>query len=320
MEKISYYWDKLKQKPFAYNLVLIVATLLALGLVSHILMQTGTRHGARRTVPDFTGVLLDDAQQIARDNDLKLCVNDSLYVSIYEGGMVLDQLPKQGVEVKPGRTVYISINSFRQKMVSVPYVAGRSLRQAKNMLEIAGLGIEKLIYRPDIATNYVLSEYCKEQPVSSHTRIEAPMGSGITLYVGVAGGEGTTVIPRVIGFSLQQAKSRLWELGLNVGKITFDKGVSLLNQREAHVYAQAPGQERSAALGSTVDLLLTLDGEKTKQQRIDAEKAAKGLAEERMAQEKERADSLAQVDLEQALTPAESTEPETTPSEEGFFE
>ncbi|MEG0498363.1 MAG: PASTA domain-containing protein, partial [Alistipes sp.] len=100
---------KLKQKPFAYNLVLIVATLLALGLVSHILMQTGTRHGARRTVPDFTGVLLDDAQQIARDNDLKLCVNDSLYVSIYEGGMVLDQLPKQGVEVKPGRTVYISI-------------------------------------------------------------------------------------------------------------------------------------------------------------------------------------------------------------------
>ncbi|MEG1611563.1 MAG: PASTA domain-containing protein [Alistipes sp.] len=320
MEKISYYWAKLKQKPLAYNLVLIVLTLVALGLVSHILMQTGTRHGARRTVPDFTGVLLDDAQRIARDNDLKLCVNDSLYVSIYEGGIVLDQVPEQGVEVKPGRTIYISINSFRQKMVSVPYVAQQSLRQAKNMLEIAGLEIEKLVYRPDIATNYVLSEFCKDKQVLRHSRIEAPMGSGITLYVGVAGGQGSTVVPRVIGFQLQQAKSRLWELGLNIGKITFDKGVSLLNQRQAHVYAQAPGQERSVALGATVDLLLTLDGEKTKQQRIDAEKAAKGLIEAREAQEKEKADSLALIDLEPTQSSAESTEPEVMTKEEGFFE
>ena len=72
--------------------------------------------------------------------------------------VVLDQLPEKGVEVKPGRTIYVTINSFSQKRVPVPYVAGRSLRQAKNMLEIAGLEIAELVYRPDMATNYVLEE------------------------------------------------------------------------------------------------------------------------------------------------------------------
>ena len=43
-------------------------------------MQVGTRHGARRTVPDFSGVKLDQAQRMARKYDLKLHINDSLFV------------------------------------------------------------------------------------------------------------------------------------------------------------------------------------------------------------------------------------------------
>lgn len=215
MEKLAYYWKRLRQNRLAYNLVLIGAIILAMAVAAHIVMQVGTRHGARRTVPDFSGVKLDQAQRMARKYDLKLHINDSLFVPAYEGGIVLDQLPEGGVEVKPGRTVYITINSFRQKMVPVPYVAGRSLRQAKNMLEIAGLEIDELVYRADMATNYVLDEYCDGRPVAATSKIEAELGSGVTLYVGVEGGYGTTVVPRLVGFPLKEAKGRLWELGLN---------------------------------------------------------------------------------------------------------
>ena len=259
MEKLTYYWKKLRQNKLAYNLVLMAAIILAMAVTAHFVMQVGTRHGARRIVPDFSGVKLDDAQRTARKYDLELHINDSLFVPAYEGGIVLDQLPEGGVEVKPGRTVYITINSFRQKMVPVPYVAGRSLRQAKNMLEIAGLEIGELIYRADMATNYVLEEYCEGRPVTQNSRIQAEMGSGVTLYVGVEGGFGSTVVPRLVGFPLKEAKGRLWELGLNVGKIDFDEGINLLNQKDARVYVQVPTAERSAALGSRVDLKLTLD-------------------------------------------------------------
>ena len=317
MEKSQSYLSRLRQHPLLWNLVLIGAIILGMAIAAHILMQLGTRHGARRTVPDFSGVPLHEAQRIARKHDLQLYINDSLFVPAYEGGIILDQLPEGGVEVKPGRTVYITINSFRQKMVPVPYVAGRSLRQAKNMLEIAGLEISELVYRPDMATNYVLEEYCDGKPITASTHIEAEMGSGVKLYVGVEAGYGTTVVPRLVGQPLMQAKGRLWEMGLNVGNIDFDEGVNLLNQKDARVYIQTPGAERSAALGSKVDLRLTLDEKKVAQYRAEAEKQAAAAAEERRYIEQEQADSLARVALEDATAPAPE---QPTHNNDGFFD
>ena len=99
MEKLTYYWKKLRQNKLAYNFVLIAAIILAMAVTAHFVMQVGTRHGARRIVPDFSGVKLDDAQRTARKYDLELHINDSLFVPAYEGGIVLDQLPEGGVEV-----------------------------------------------------------------------------------------------------------------------------------------------------------------------------------------------------------------------------
>ena len=203
-------------------------------------------------------------------------------------------------------------------MVPVPYVAGRSLRQAKNMLEIAGLEIAELVYRPDMATNYVLEEYLDREPVLPESRLEAEMGSGVTLHVGIAEGAGPTVVPQLVGAPLQAAKGRLWETGLNVGRIDFDEGVNLLNQKDARVYIQTPAAEYNAAPGSRVDIRLTLDTKKVAESRAAAEKRAREIAEERMRLEEERADSLAQAALErgfvlppEAKTPTESNETES---------
>lgn len=310
MKKSASPLARLRERRLLWNLLLIAAVMLLLAVAAHLVMQAGTRHGARRTVPDFAGIRLAEAQQLARKHGLKLHINDSLFVPAYEGGIVLDQLPEGGVEVKPGRTVYITINSFREKMVPVPYVAERSLRQAKNMLEIAGLEIDELIYRPDIATNYVLEEYSQGRRVTAESRLEAEMGSGVTLHVGVESGYGTTIVPLLVGYPLKEAKGRLWESGLNIGRIDFDEGVNLLNRKEARVYIQSPSAERGAALGSRVDLQLTLDRKKVAEHSAAAEKEAREAAEERLR-------------LEQELAGAElrlEGEAETTTDDNGFFD
>ena len=311
-------WQRLRANRLLWNLFLIVVIMLAMAIAAHILMQIATRHGARRTVPDFAGIALADAEKLAAKHDLDLHINDSLFVPAYVGGIVLDQLPEKGVEVKPGRTVYITINSFRQKMVPVPFVANRSLRQATNMLEIAGLEIKELVYRPDMATNYVLEQYYERQQILADSNIEAEMGSGITLYVGVDSGENVTFAPQVVGLSLRDAKGRLWESGLNVGKVTFEEGINLLNQKDARVYAQSNPAEQALSLGTPVDLMLTLDLERVKKVRGEAEKLAREAAEERLRLEKEQADSLARLELEGAIAPAE--EAQAAQPEEEFFE
>ena len=159
------FWSWLKKHPIAYNIVVIALVFLGLAIAAFVVMAFATRHSARRTVPDFVGLMMNDAEYFAGRRDLQIIVNDSLYVSAYPGGVVLDQLPKGGVVVKPGRKIYVTVNSSRQRMVTVPYVAGRSLRQAKNMLETAGLTIDHLEYAEDMATNYVLAEFVNGQEV-----------------------------------------------------------------------------------------------------------------------------------------------------------
>lgn len=288
--------DRLRRSKLAWQALLIVLTITAIIVVSSLLMMFITRHGTHRTVPDFMGVKIAEAQRAAKSNGLEIIVNDSLFVPAYEGGIVLDQLPKGGVEVKAGRKVYVTINSFRQKMVKVPYVAGRSLRQAKNMLEVAGLGIERLVYEEDIATNYVLAEYAGDREIGQSSQVEIEMGSGVVLKVGVEPEKNSTIVPKAIGHSLQTAKSRLWEQGLNVGKVTFDAGIDLLEQKDARVYRQSVGHNAGVQLGATVDLWLTLDEALIDKSSKASDKMAKELAEQRLREERERADSLEQAD------------------------
>lgn len=289
-------WQRLKSSPIAYHAVLICLSLVGIILLSSILMNIITRHGTHREVPNFTGVKIAQAQHMAQESKLEIVINDSLFVPAYEGGIVLDQLPKGGVEVKAGRKVYVTINSFREKMVKVPYVAGRSLRQAKNMLEVAGLGIEKLIYEEDIATNYVLGEYVGTTQIKAESNVEIEMGSGVILKVGVQPEKRTTIVPKAIGQGLQAAKSRLWEQGLNIGKINFDEGINLLNQKNARVYRQSLAHNSTTTLGTAVELWLTLDEKQVEKSSVASDKVARDLEEERLKAEEAERDSLEQAE------------------------
>ncbi|MFI3333219.1 MAG: PASTA domain-containing protein [Rikenellaceae bacterium] len=270
----------MKNKPITVrtilkNLAFIAVTIILAAIAAHFLLRAGTRHGTRRTVPEFKGISLREAQQLAAENDLAIYINDSLYVSEYAGGTVLDQLPAGGVEVKPGRTIYVVINAFGERMVEMPYVAGRSLRQAKNMLDVAGLEIDKINYTHDMATNYVLEQSNDGARITSSTKREVPMGSGVVLKVGVSYDDPYTRIPNLIGLSLREAKSRIWESGLNVGRINVDEGVNLLRHKNAKVYIQGAAANSSASWGSYINITVTLDESKINSAVSVANKAEK---------------------------------------------
>ena len=313
-KKVKQSWiARLKSKPVLWNLVLIAAVLLSLLVLSYIALAVGTRHGMRRTVPDFIGLGLKDAQYYAQKKGLRLIINDSLYVPAYPGGMVLEQLPKGGVAVKEGRKIYITINSFAQKKLPMPYVAGRSLRQAKNMLEGAGFGIEHLEYVEDIATNYVLAQYLGGVEVTAESDIKIEKGSGVVLKVGVSPDQNTTTVPRLLGRKLFDAKGKLWEQGLNVGEVTYDDGITLLNEDNARVCRQSVLQSSQLPLGSRVSLHLTLDKEVVAAATAEAERQ---LAEQ--LKQREMADSLARVEAD-SLRMLNDVAPQQQAEEDEFF-
>ena len=309
----SSWFAQLKSKPILWNITLIVVVLISLLILSYVALAVGTRHGMRRRVPDFTGLALKDAKYYAEKRGLKLIINDSLYVPAYPGGMVLEQLPKGGVDVKAGRKIYITINSFAQKKLPMPYVAGRSLRQAKNMLEGAGFGIERLEYVEDIATNYVLAQYLGGVEVTAESDIKIEKGSGVVLKVGVSPNQNITTVPRLIGRKLFDAKGKLWEQGLNVGEVVYDEGINLLNEGDARVYYQSAMQTSELKLGESVSIRLTLDKQVVDSAAAEAERALKEIAKQR-----EMADSLARVEAD-SLRMLQVVEPQPEQAEDEFF-
>ncbi len=289
---MKFFWSWLKQHTILYHLVVIALVFLGLAVASFIVMALGTRHSAKRTVPDVVGLRLGDAEYFAGRRDLKIIINDSLHVASYPGGVILDQLPKGGVVVKPGRKVYVTINSVRQRMVAVPYVAGRSLRQAKNMLETAGLTIDHLEYVEDLATNYVLGEVVDGVEVLEDSLVvHTEMGNGVTLRVGVAPNNTATSVPQVIGRSLHEAKSRLWESGLNVGEIEFDGDMDISDRNRAKVYQQSALVDEPLTYGERVSLRLTTDAERVESAIAEVERQV--IERERLKME---ADSIAKAE------------------------
>ena len=308
------FWSWLKRHTILYHLTVIALIFIGVAIVSFVAMAFGTRHSARRTVPDFVGLQLNDAEYFAERRDLNIIVNDSLHVSAYPGGVVLDQLPKGGVVVKPGRKIYVTINSSRQRMVAVPYVAGRSLRQAKNMLETAGLTIDHLEYAEDIATNYVLAEFIDGAEILEESEVQAEMGSGVVLRVGVAPNDTSTAVPQVIGRSLFEAKSKLWESGLNIGEVIFEEGMPALDRNRAKVYQQSILPSEAVSYGKRVSLHLTLDAEKVESAVAECERRIEEALKAKM-----EADSIAKAE-QRLLDSVANAEKKSAPqSEDNFF-
>lgn len=110
-----------------------------------------TDHGDELQVPDVKGVYFDDARSRLENAGLGVELSDSVYDSSLRPGAVVDQNPKVGTHVKPGRTIYLTINAFSPKMVSLPSLNDISARQARSILE--GLGIT------DVSEEIVISEY-----------------------------------------------------------------------------------------------------------------------------------------------------------------
>ena len=109
-------------------------------------------------------------------------LSDSVYDDRAKRGSVIEQNPRPGNEVKPGRTVYLTVNAFYPRMITVPALTDISLRQARSIL--TGLGIKNIVEIP-VESEYrelVLSAEYRGAPMRAGMRI--PIDSKVTLRYG----------------------------------------------------------------------------------------------------------------------------------------
>jgi beta-lactam-binding protein with PASTA domain len=234
-------------------LAVFVVVVLMLTGVSLVLNST-TRHGEALTVPDITGMSIDDAIQILDAKHLKYMITDSLFFEDKPKNSVLDQNPSPQSKVKEGRIIYLTLNSTKAPLVNMPNLIDVSLRQAQVMLQSLGLKTGKLIYKPDIAQNVVLNQQYNNDNIAPGAKIAK--GSTVDLVLGDGLGQGDVSLPDLTGLTLEEARNLLSSSALNTGSIVYQG--SIKDSASAKVFKQTPIFAEGVMVGSgqSVDLFL----------------------------------------------------------------
>jgi beta-lactam-binding protein with PASTA domain len=249
------------------NIIYAVLIFAAIIFASKWFLSCITRHGENAPVPDFKGLHIEDAKQLAAEHNLRIEISDSLFISSALPGTILEQHPAAEIHVKKNRMIYLTINCITPKKIEVPNVVGHSLRQAKAVLGSKGIHVGKITYRDDMAMNNVIGQVSKDVETGSYIsnddykKATVYFGDEIELVLGLGEnpGEQINVVPNVSGKDIISAKSFLIESYLNVGNITYDSTVKTPeDKRTAVVKTQYPSANTRCSLGANVDITLTV--------------------------------------------------------------
>lgn len=239
-----------KSKEFFISLFgVIVAGVLAYLFIFYVFLPSYTQHGASAVVPDVNKLPYKEAMDKLSDADLDYEVRDSIYLPNVAPQSVVKQYPLPASTVKPGRTVFLTLNKTVPPMVKMPKVVDLSVYQAKARLESWKLQVEDIKKVPDIAKNVVLRTLWKGKEIKTGTEI--PQGTGIVLVIGEGLKENFVQVPNVIGLSYNDALQALSEAGLNINPV-YDN-----SSGDGRIYDQYPKPEGdSVKEGWPVDIFI----------------------------------------------------------------
>jgi serine/threonine-protein kinase len=167
-------------------------------------------------VPDLRNSSESQATQALRRLGLHVKVGRSEYDAQVPQGYVVDQSPRANESLKEGRTVTI-VTSLGPRTERVPDVAKQTLRQARGVIEHAGLNIGRVskVKRTSEQREAVITT---NPPAGEELR----EGESVDLVVSVAGGGDTYLMPDLRNQDLFFVREQLQKLGFRVGSVRYE--------------------------------------------------------------------------------------------------
>ena len=136
-------------------------------------------------------------------------------------------------------------NFWSNTTVDVPNVVGKQVSVAKNILEDKHLRVSTSeVTNPDVPAGQVIS-----QTPGAGEKVKEQR----TIHLVVSKGVGDITVPDLSGLTVDQARQRLKDVGLVVGKVTQQ---SVDNKPDGVIIAQSPSGDSKVSKGTTIDLVV----------------------------------------------------------------
>ncbi len=126
-------------KNWLYNIGLGGLFLAVIITLSYFGLDYYTRHGDAILVPNVLKMKPFEAEEKLSSMDLRMKINDTVYLDNMKPGVIVEQTPEANDDVKSGRIVYVKVNATSRQRVNMPKLTDCSLNLAKALLKNAGL-------------------------------------------------------------------------------------------------------------------------------------------------------------------------------------
>ena len=192
----GYFWGGL--------LVLLLVLLVGYWIFNGIVMPSYTRHDAAIAVPDVTNESFEDARRQLAARNLQVERVVQQYDPQVPRDVVVEQQPVANEQVKPGRRVYVTINSGTIPEVSVPSIKNLSVREARNRVGAVGLAVG------DVQADPVPAPYpntvTRQEPAPG---TEVDKGSAVNIWYSTGLSQEYVTLPDVTGQTVAEARETL---------------------------------------------------------------------------------------------------------------
>jgi beta-lactam-binding protein with PASTA domain len=207
-------------------------------LFNNILLPSYTRQGVTVTVPDVRNKSYQDAARILTTQNLEVERVVERFNPRLPRDVVIDQTPGPDAIVKPGRHVFVTVNSGQALMVKVPRVRDLSLREAENRLKAVGLNVEDLL--PDTIPSPYPNTITRQNPAPGDS---LPQGAGVQLWYSTGLGQIYVQVPDLIGLTVTEARQQLLDLKLRPVVVGEPEEEAVLDEQEVRRQSREPGSE-----------------------------------------------------------------------------
>jgi len=246
----------LRTKSFYRNLLVVFLALSAFFLTLSYSLTLYTRHGQGLLVPKLEGMNIANAQQVLEAQGLQYQV-DSIYVVDKPPGLVIEQDPDPGTNVKISRTVYLTMVTQKAPDVILPDINGKRFLEVQSTLINYGLKVGDTTYASGIERNIVLQSSLAGKAIDKGQAISK--GSRVDLILGDGKGTSEVDLPNLVGLSLNEARMALLGSSLILGAVTFDTEdhTDSLNARVTKQLPMPSDSLNKVKIGTAIDVLLT---------------------------------------------------------------
>jgi beta-lactam-binding protein with PASTA domain len=197
--------------------------LIVLGTIFDVfVMPQIVHHGAEFALPDVVGVTLMEAQKKIEEKGLQLDIAAEEFDPNHPKGTVIFQVPEPGSNVKKGMTIRVTVSKGVASS-AVPNLRGISLREARLMIENAGLRMGEIVWYTD--EGFPDGVVVESNPPAG-TVIN--FNTEIQLVVNQLETQPMVTVPSFVGLDLAEAKKKAEESNVLIGQIKSKKDNRML--------------------------------------------------------------------------------------------